>query len=74
MRIERVPLPGVGTRARFATQAGRWIGVILHADGQRELLVYSVHDSDTVQTTVRLTEQEAHELAEILFSHHNGGE
>lgn len=74
MRIERVPLPGVGTRVRFPTQAGQWVGVIQHTDGHRELLVYTTDDSDTVHTTVRLTEPEAHELSEILFPHHDGDE
>jgi TrkA domain protein len=74
MRIERVPLPGIGTRIRFATATGRWVGVIQHADGHRELLLYAPNDSDTVQTSVRLTEQEAHELSEILFPHHNGSD
>jgi K+/H+ antiporter YhaU regulatory subunit KhtT len=74
MRIERVPLPGIGTRLRFATTSGTWVGVIQHTDGHRELLVYAASDSDTVQTSVRLTEQEAHELSEILYSHHNGEE
>jgi TrkA domain protein len=74
MRIERVPLPGIGTRVRFATASGTWVGVIQHTDGHRELLVYSADDSDTVHTSVRLTEQEAHELSEILFPHHNGEE
>jgi len=66
MRIERVPLPGIGTRLRFATTSGTWVGVIQHT--------YAASDSDTVQTSVRLTEQEAHELSEILYSHHNGEE
>lgn len=70
MRIERVPLPGVGTSVRFRTEAGPSVGVILHHDGHRELVVYSVEDPDTVHTTLRLTELEAHELSAILFPHH----
>lgn len=70
MHIERVTLPGVGTSMRFPTQAGPSVGVILYLDGRRELVVYSVEDPDTVHTTLRLTEQEAHELSAILFPHH----
>ena len=74
MRIERVPLPGVGTTVRFATEAGPAVGVVLHHDGHRELVVYSAEDPDTVRTSVRLTKQEAHELAEVLYPHHDGEE
>jgi len=70
MRLERVTLPGVGHSVRFATGAGAWVGVIRHHDGHRELVVYAVDDPDTVRTALRLTEQEAHELAEVLFPHH----
>lgn len=71
MHLERVPLPGVGDTVRFPSAAGPWIGVIRHHDGHRELVVYAVNDRDTVQFTLRLSEQEAHELAEILYSHHS---
>jgi TrkA domain protein len=74
MRFERVTLPGIGTNIRFVTATGVWVGVILHNDGQRELLIYSANDPDRVQVSLRLTEQEAHELSEILYSHHNGAE
>ena len=69
MRLERVLLPGVGTRLRFATRAGLWIGVIRHLNGNRDLVVYRADDPDTVQTAIRLTEQESHELAEVLYPH-----
>lgn len=72
MRVERVNLPGIGTHVRFPLQSGRWVGVVQHPDGHRELLVYAKDDPDTVHTAVRLAQQEAHELAEMLFSHHNG--
>jgi TrkA domain protein len=74
MQLERVSLPGVGTSVRFPTRAGPWIGVLRHLDGQRELVVYAVDDPDTVRVALRLTEQEAHELAEILYPHHGAEE
>jgi hypothetical protein len=74
MRLERLTLPGVGTRFRFPTNAGKWVGVIRHLDGRRELVVYAVDDPDTVRVSVSLTPREAHELAESLAPHHNDGE
>jgi TrkA domain protein len=69
MELERVTLPGVGTSVRFPTGAGPLVGVVRHFDGHRELVVYAVDDPDTVRTALRLTEREAHELAEILYPH-----
>lgn len=74
MRLERVSLPGIGTQVRFATRSGLWIGVIRHLNGHRDLVIYRVDDPDTVQTTIRLTEQESHELAEVLYPHHSAEE
>lgn len=71
MHLERTTLPGVGTMVRFPSAAGPWVGVIHHHDGHRELVVYAVDDPDTVQNSLRLTEIEAHELAEILYPHHS---
>jgi TrkA domain protein len=70
MHLERTTLPGVGDAVRFRSEAGAWLGVIQHHGGHRELVIYALDDADTVQTSVRLTEDEAHELAEILYSHH----
>lgn len=74
MRLERVALPGVGTMIRFPVKTGMWVGVIQHTDGHRELVVYTADDPDTAHLSLRLTEQEAHELSEVLYSHHHGAE
>lgn len=66
MHLERTELPGVGTTLRFATAAGKWIGVIHHFDGRRELVVYALGDPDTVRASVPLTPDEAHKLADLL--------
>jgi TrkA domain protein len=69
MHLERIPLRGVGTNLRFATHAGRWIGVVRHHDGRRELVFYALDDPDTVRTALTLTRHEAHELADALGTH-----
>ena len=70
MHLERLALPGIGTRFRIHTGQGTWVGVIRHTDGRRELLIYAPQDPDTVRVAVTLTPEEAHELAEILSPHH----
>lgn len=64
--IQETPLPGVGVRHNFVTQAGKTIGVISHRSGERELLVYKRDDPDACAITVRLNGEETRALAELL--------
>lgn len=64
--VEQTRLPGVGVRHEFETQRGRRIGVIAHRGGHRELIVYEDEDQDSVESTVRLEDDDAHTLAELL--------
>ena len=64
--IEEQELPGIGMRDDFMTSKGRRVGVIIHRDGHRDLLVYKKGDPDSVSETVSLTEGEADILAEYL--------
>lgn len=70
MDAQRTDLPGIGTNFRFQTEAGKWVGVIRHVDGRRELVVYAKDDPDTVRASLTLTAQEAHELGYILAARH----
>lgn len=64
--VEQTRLPGVGVRHDFETRRGRRIGVINHRGGHRELIVYDPEDPDSVEATVRLEDDDAHTLAELL--------
>ena len=65
-RVEETPLPGIGLRHDFVTAAGRRVGVVSHRDGRRELVIYDARDPDACVAQVRLTDEEADALAEIL--------
>jgi TrkA domain protein len=66
VRIEKVELPGIGTRHDVLTQSGRRIGVVAHRDGQRNIAVYDIDDPDSCRDSVRLTDDEAAALADVL--------
>jgi TrkA domain protein len=64
--VEQTRLPGVGVRHDYATRGGRRIGVIAHRIGHRELILYAEDDPDAVAETVRLDDDDAFTLAELL--------
>jgi len=64
--IEKVDLPGIGTRHDLLTGSGRRIGVISHRSGEREIAIYAADDPDAALATVELNEVEAVGLADIL--------
>ncbi|MBN9607469.1 MAG: cation:proton antiporter regulatory subunit [Actinomycetales bacterium] len=65
-RIEKIDLPGIGTRHDLLTDSGRRIGVLSHRSGQRQLAIFDAHDPDAATETVDLTEAEAVGLADML--------
>lgn len=64
--IERTQLPGVGTRFDLIIEDGRRIGVIHHRTGRREIFVCPEHDPDTAIVTLDLTDDEVHDLVDLL--------
>lgn len=68
--IQETQLPGVGVRHDFLTRRGTRIGVIAHRSGHRELLVYDQHDPDACRHVVRLEEDDARALTELLGGSH----
>jgi TrkA domain protein len=66
MEIQETALPGVGLRHDFTTRAGRQLGVVTHRTGRRDLLLYDRDDPDATQEVIRLTEEEADTLADLL--------
>jgi TrkA domain protein len=66
MDIQETTLPGVGLRHDFTTRAGRQLGVVSYRTGRRDLLLYDPDDPDTCQEVIRLTQEEADALADLL--------
>ncbi len=66
--VRRVKLPGVGVLHTFVTDDGGKVGVITHRSGQSDLISFSDSDggSDASKVSLRLDEDEAHTLAELL--------
>lgn len=65
-RIEKIDLPGIGTRHDLLTASGRRIGVVSHRSGERQLAIFDADDPDAAVETVDLSESEAVGLADIL--------
>jgi TrkA domain protein len=53
--VRETKLPGVGVRHEFTTDGGNQVGVLVHHDGRREILVYDSEDPDVCTTLVNLT-------------------
>ncbi|ONI64206.1 cation:proton antiporter regulatory subunit [Okibacterium fritillariae] len=66
--VRRVKLPGVGVLHTFVTDDGGKVGVIAHRSGHSDLITFSDDEdgSDATKVSLRLSEDEAHTLAELL--------
>lgn len=66
--VRRVKLPGVGVLHTFVTDDGGKVGVIAHRSGHSDLITFSDYEdgSDVTKVSLRLNEDEAHTLAELL--------
>ncbi|TAL45378.1 MAG: potassium transporter TrkA [Salinibacterium sp.] len=66
VRIERVDLPGIGTRNDVITESGRRVSVVSHRSGERDLALFEADDPDASTDSIPLTDDEAAALAEVL--------
>jgi TrkA domain protein len=65
--VRRVKLPGVGVLHTFVTDDGGKVGVITHRSGHSDLITFAdAEDGDARKVSLRLDEDEAHTLAELL--------
>ncbi|WP_213815927.1 cation:proton antiporter regulatory subunit [Glaciihabitans sp. dw_435] len=66
--VRRVKLPGVGVLHTFVTDDGGKLGVITHRSGHSDLIAFADAEdhSDNAKVSLRLDEDEAHTLAELL--------
>ncbi|WP_336205369.1 cation:proton antiporter regulatory subunit [Nonomuraea sp. LPB2021202275-12-8] len=66
MEVEQTALPGIGLRHDFTTQSGKRIGVVSHRIGRRDLVIYDREDPDRACEVVKLNDEEADALVELL--------
>ena len=66
MEVEQTALPGIGLRHDFTTRKGQRVGVVSHRTGRRDLVIYDADDPDAVCHVVKLNDEEADALAELL--------
>ncbi|HEY0247434.1 MAG TPA: TrkA C-terminal domain-containing protein [Gryllotalpicola sp.] len=66
--VRRVKLPGVGVLHTFLAEDGGKVGVIAHRSGASDLITFSddADSADVTKVSLRLNEDEAHTLAELL--------
>ena len=64
--VRETKLPGVGVRHEFTTEDGEDIGVLVHHDGRREILVYDSDDPDACSSLVSLSAADTRTVSELL--------
>lgn len=64
--VRETKLPGVGVRHEFTTDDGRVIGVLVHHDGRREILIYDSDDPDACSSIVSLSVGDTRTVTELL--------
>lgn len=64
--MEKVDLPGIGTRHDVITKTGRRIGIVSHRTGERQLALFDEDDPDASSDVIELTDDEATALADVL--------
>ena len=64
--VRETKLPGVGVKHDFTTQDGREVGVLVHRDGRRDVVVYDAVDPDSCAMQVSFTADDTRTLAELL--------
>jgi TrkA domain protein len=64
--VQETKLPGVGVRHEFTSERGESIGVLVHHDGRRDVLVYSAEDPDACSASIELTRADTRTLSELL--------
>lgn len=64
--VRETKLPGVGVRHEFTTDDGTDLGVLVHHDGRREILVYDSDDPDACSSRLRLSANDSRTVSELL--------
>ena len=65
-QVRETKLPGVGVRHDFTTEDGTDIGVLVHRDGRREILVYDTEYPDACSAIVNVSAADSRTVSELL--------
>ncbi|MFM6974968.1 MAG: potassium transporter TrkA, partial [Agromyces sp.] len=66
VHIEKVELPGIGARHDLLTGSGRRISVVAERSGERSIAILDADDPDSTSDSIRLSDDEAAALADVL--------
>lgn len=66
MDVKEVLLPGIGLRYEFTSHGGDRIGIIARRGGDFEIVLYAGDDPDQATPVLRLNDDEADAVAQIL--------
>lgn len=66
MDLVETLLPGVGIRYELPTRSGVRLGIVVHREGSAEIAVYDAKDPDRATGVIRLDEEEAAAVADVL--------
>ncbi len=64
--VRETNLPGIGVKHDFTTDDGREVGVLVHRDGRRDIVVYDADDPDTCSAQIGFSAPDTRTLSELL--------
>lgn len=64
--VRETNLPGIGVKHDFTTDDGRDVGVLVHRDGRRDIVVYDADDPDTCSAQISFSAPDTRTLSELL--------
>lgn len=64
--VRETNLPGIGVKHDFTTDDGREVGVLVHRDGRRDIVVYDADDPDTCSAQMSFSGADTRTLSELL--------
>ncbi len=64
--VRETNLPGIGVKHDFTTDDGRDVGVLVHRDGRRDIVVYDAKDPDTCSAQISFSASDTRTLTELL--------
>lgn len=64
--VRETNLPGIGVKHDFTTEDGRDVGVLVHRDGRRDIVVYDADDPDICSAQISFSAPDTRTLSELL--------
>lgn len=64
--VRETNLPGIGVKHDFTTDEGREVGVLVHRDGRRDIVVYDADDPDSCSAQMNFSAADTRTLSELL--------